>query len=257
MNIVKYLTLRAMTKRNDVVKLIAENEKMSVAQLAQSIGKPAANLYDIQSGKLKGVSEKLAQLFIETYPYYSKSWIMTGEGEMLKPQPQYGNISVQGDNNSTANVFYGNDNSVGNRYNDRETYRGKWSPVIPTSMAHMPDFDIVGHLKKQLTAGNVETLYSGTLDIDAWHYIDDDALYPLLHKGDCIGLKAYKQGEDIIPGHIYAVDTKSNGLVVRILKFDDDSNYLACCVNKDLYQDFIIHRSDIITIYRKMIMFRY
>ncbi len=88
-----------MSKRNDVIREMAEHEKVSVAQLALSIGKPPANLYDIQSGKLKGVSEKLADTFLEVYPDYNRSWLLTGEGEMLKRTQTItgdGNVQVAG-----------------------------------------------------------------------------------------------------------------------------------------------------------------
>lgn len=83
-----------MNARNKVIELMAENERLTIAQLAQAIGKPATNLYDIQKGKLSGVSEKLASLILEKFPHYNKSWLLTGEGEMLKPTQ-----SIEGDGN--------------------------------------------------------------------------------------------------------------------------------------------------------------
>ena len=72
-----------MGKRNEVIEIMAKNEGVTISQLAQAINKPSANLYDIQSGKLKGVSNKLADALIDRFPQYSKSWLLTGEGSML------------------------------------------------------------------------------------------------------------------------------------------------------------------------------
>lgn len=82
------------TLRTKVIQDIAEHERMTVAQVASAIDKPASCLYDIQKGKIKGVSEKLADLIIERFPHYNKSWLLTGEGEMLKPTQ-----SIEGDGN--------------------------------------------------------------------------------------------------------------------------------------------------------------
>lgn len=84
-----------MNKRNKVIELMAQHERMSISQIAQAIGKPATNLYDIQKGKLNGVSEKLADLILSQFPHYNKTWLMTGEGEMLSPSMQAGDGSVQ------------------------------------------------------------------------------------------------------------------------------------------------------------------
>lgn len=73
-----------MNKRNKVIGEIAYNERLTVSQIAKIIGKPATNLYDIQKGKINGISEKLADLILEKFPHYNKVWLLTGEGEMLR-----------------------------------------------------------------------------------------------------------------------------------------------------------------------------
>lgn len=73
-----------MNKRNKVIGEIAYNERLTVSQIAKIIGKPATNLYDIQKGKINGISEKLADLILEKFPHYNKVWLLTGEGKMLR-----------------------------------------------------------------------------------------------------------------------------------------------------------------------------
>ena len=177
---------------------------------------------------------------------------------MLKHSVGYHNVihgdannSIVGDNN---NVSY----DMSNKYGDSPEMERKWAPVIPKSVAHMPAFDIFGHVTKQLTGGNVERLYSGTANIDLWHYIDDDALLPYYRRGDCLGLKAYEKGDlRIIPGELYAVDTYRDGIIVRILRWDEKGELLACCTNREEYQDFIIPKDDIIRIFKKVLRFSY
>lgn len=188
----------------------------------------------------------------------SASWLLTGEGEMTKNVSTINHNVVHGDAN---NSIVGDNNTVGydvNKYGDSPDKERNWAPVISPSVAHMSDFDILGYVTKQLTGGSVERLYSGTANIDVWHYIDDDALLPYYRRGDCLGLKAYPKGDlRIIPGEVYAVDTHRDGLIVRILRLDDSGEILACCTNKTEYQDFQIPKADIIRIYKKVLRFSY
>ena len=93
-----------MKEKNKVIDAIAAHEQKTISQIARIIGKPATNLYDIQKGKISGISEKLADLIIEKFPHYNKIWLLTGEGEMtVQPCRQeikggY-NTQVAGNNN--------------------------------------------------------------------------------------------------------------------------------------------------------------
>lgn len=57
---------------------------MSVNAFALHIGlKRSENLYQIKKGN-HGISKELANIISTQYPQISKSWLLTGEGEMLK-----------------------------------------------------------------------------------------------------------------------------------------------------------------------------
>ena len=201
----------------------------------------------------KKVADKLSNLY-----GLSVSWLLTGEGEMLRNVTNITHNVVHGNAN---NSIVGDNNNVSmlpNKYGDSPNEERKWAPVIPQSYAHMPDFDIMGHITKQMTGGDIEKLYSGTANIDVWHYITDDALEPYYKRGDCLGLKAYEKDDlRIIPGELYAVDTKRDGLIVRILYNTDSGDLLAKCTNKPAYDDFVIPRSDVIRIFKKVLRFSY
>ena len=195
---------------------------------------------------------------LRVYQDLSKVWLLTGEGEMLKSSVVNHNI-VHGDAN---NSIVGDNNNVSmprpNKYGDSPNEERRWAPVIPQSYAHMPDFDIMGHITKQMTGGNIEKLYSGTANVDVWHYITDDALEPYYRRGDCLGLKAYEKDDmRIIPGELYAVDTRRDGIIVRILYNTDGGDLLACCTNKPAYDDFVIPKTDVIRIFKKVLRFSY
>ena len=202
----------------------------------------------------KKVADKLSNLY-----GLSASWLLTGEGEMLRNVTNINHNVVQG---NATNSIVGDNNNVSmlrpNKYGDSPNEERKWAPVIPQSYAHMPDFDIMGHITKQMTGGDIEKLYSGTANVDVWHYITDDALEPYYRRGDCLGLKAYEKDDlRIIPGELYAVDTKRDGLIVRILYNTDSGDLLAKCTNKPAYDDFVIPKTDVIRIFKKVLRFSY
>lgn len=70
-----------------VINTILANENIKAATFARRIGITPAQIYDLQKEKIKGVSSNIADKILLIYPNYSKSWIMTGIGEMLAPQP--------------------------------------------------------------------------------------------------------------------------------------------------------------------------
>ena len=73
--------------KKTIIEIIAHNERLSLAKLASMLGKIPQNMYDIKRGKTKGVSKELADKILEVFPQYSRTWLLTGEGEMLKDPP--------------------------------------------------------------------------------------------------------------------------------------------------------------------------
>ena len=229
---------------------------LSQKEVALAMGVSTSYINAILNNR-KAIGKKVAEKLSNLYGL-SASWLLTGEGEMLKSSVVNHNV-VHGDAN---NSIVGDNNNVSmpqtNKYGDSPSEERRWAPVIPQSYAHMPDFDIMGHITKQMTGGNIEKLYSGTANVDVWHYITDDALEPYYRRGDCLGLKAYEKDDlRIIPGELYAVDTKRDGLIVRILYNTDSGDLLAKCTNKPAYDDFIIPKTDVIRIFKKVLRFSY
>ena len=66
---------------NDILKHLG----MSVKQFSDSLGKERPQwAYDVLNPEKKvGISKNIADLIIEHYPQFNKSWLLTGEGDML------------------------------------------------------------------------------------------------------------------------------------------------------------------------------
>lgn len=87
-SILLYLSKYNSKKMNgsEVINMILTNEDVKAASFARKIGVTPAQIYDLQKGKIKGVSSNVADKILAVYPRYNKSWILTGIGEMLAAQ---------------------------------------------------------------------------------------------------------------------------------------------------------------------------
>lgn len=134
--------------------------------------------------------------------------------------------------------------------------KGNDNVMLMPAVSHIPDFDIIGHIIKQKRGTEVIDPKNSIANYTIWHYIEDDALEPYYMKGDGLGLMPYlKGGEVITQGKLYAVDTNSNGLIIRYVYVDGDRLILRSS-NQIKYPDVIIEKSDIIRVYRPLIMYR-
>jgi hypothetical protein len=95
------------------------------------------------------------------------------------------------------------------------------------------------------------------MQLTTWIPMPDDCMAPEIQKGDRLGLWAYPRGkENPIPGKIYALDTMSNGTIVRYLYLTPEGDYLLRSQNPTIYPDFVVKKSDVIAVYKKLIMVR-
>lgn len=241
----------------------------SLTDLAQQLHRNYSSLSTLMSGQ-RGVSVKLLRDMNRRYPIFNYDWIEFGEGEMLKDTELAKNgINQALANNSpnaivnasyNGNIIVSDNNTndvVPNHYGDSPNDERKWCPVVPTSMARQGNFDIMGHVNKQI-GGNMERLYAGTAPIDVWHYVTDNDLYPFYQKGDCLGLKAYElEDRRIKTGNVYVVDTKRDGFIFRRFRLLENGDFESYTFNESDPQCYVIPQEDIIRVYSVVLMFRY
>ena len=185
----------------------------------------ACNMSKRYLSNLKGTpGARVIKNIHDTFPELNTTWLITGTGEMLS----------EGIENQEAAILEENR-----------------APILPTTVAGRPDTDILKYV--QNNHDNLELSHVIVLDtpIDMWHIIRDDAMFPTFKVGDKIALLAYNKGEESpIPGKIYAVDTTSNGLIIRKLIPEENGAYIARSSNEERYPDFIIKEEEIIRIFR-------
>lgn len=91
---------------------------LNIKSLSEKIGldRPQA-LYDIQKGKTKAFSQAMSIKIVSVFPTINKSWLLTGEGEMLKPNTSIHNTGVM----DTS----GNSNKIHNTHSNNSSLEDK------------------------------------------------------------------------------------------------------------------------------------
>ena len=253
--------------------LVDEGEVESVTDLAKKIKRNYPNVISIINGN-RSITPNIITDMNKYFGYpFNQEWVMTGKGDMLanksaddiqKASTVVNQAWANNSPNAMVNAAYnGNitvadsENTNRNKYGDSPDEERRWCPVVPTSMARQGNFDIMGHVTKQI-GGSMERLYAGTAPIDVWHYVTDNDLYPFYQKGDCLGLKAYDiDDRRIKTGNVYVVDTNRDGFIFRRFRLLENGDFESYTFNESDPQSYVIPQEDIIRVYSVVLMFRY
>ena len=253
--------------------LIKQGNYKKQEEIANEIGCTPSNLSGLKKGKDGVLTESLLMRFAQTFRNtINKDWMLFGDGEMLiksaddiqRASTVVNQAWANNSPNAMVNAAYnGNitvsdsENTSRNKYGDSPNDERRWCPVVPTSMARQGNFDIMGHVTKQI-GGSMERLYAGTAPIDVWHYVTDNDLYPFYQKGDCLGLKAYDiDDRRIKTGNVYVVDTNRDGFIFRRFRLLENGDFESYTFNESDPQSYVVPQEDIIRVYSVVLMFRY
>ena len=253
--------------------LIKQGNYKKQEEIANEIGCTPSNLSGLKKGKDGVLTESLLMRFAQTFRNtINKDWMLFGDGDMIiksaddiqRTSTVVNQAWANNSPNAMVNAAYNgnvtvseNENTKRNKYGDSPDEERRWCPVVPTSMARQGNFDIMGHVSKQI-GGSMERLYAGTAPIDVWHYVTDNDLYPFYQKGDCLGLKAYElRDRRIKTGNVYVVDTNRDGFIFRRFRLLENGDFESYTFNESDPQSYVIPQEDIIRVYSVVLMFRY
>lgn len=92
----------------DILETILRNEGISYNALAKSIHVKTQVLYDIKNGKVKTITNKMAEKILSVYPHYNRIWLLTGKGDIISTPTNEQTIN----GNGNAAIVGGNKNSL-------------------------------------------------------------------------------------------------------------------------------------------------
>lgn len=242
------------------VKQLADTLRYKDATLASIIGIPQTTVSGYTTGKRK-VSLAFALAVLEHFPELSAEWLLRGEGEMFKSHRSlpysigHGNTYVKIDDN--GNKLLVNSPNLSN-YIDEEATEEEITdadfecieeiPVVPASAIKAPGVDLMTYVDENQQHIEQRKVVKGGVIADFIVRVKDVSLMPEYMPGDELYLKEIDIDKGILNGNVYAVDTDSKGMVIRVLN-DEGDHFVASSFNGTRFRDSIIQKDDILRIY--------
>lgn len=186
---------------SDIINKLLIYSELNAKSFSEKIGleRPQA-IYDILKGKTKSISLAMQDKILSVFPELNRTWLMTGEGEMLKGNggkggriPLYDSVSIGGNKDVVANV------DEGGRVSEWID-AGDWFPEATAAIRH---------------------------------YGDSMVEYP---SGSILALKRVNDGRLIVNGRNYVIET-TEFRVTKQLQYDGGDFIMAYSSNRETYPD--------------------
>jgi transcriptional regulator with XRE-family HTH domain len=163
---------------------------------------------------------------------FSINWLTTGEGPMFV-------------NRKPTNTLKGDAHEI---MGPKHHYVDE-IPVIPAWMFRAPRTDIY---KAVMEDPSVETLpiVPHFSQHELFARCPGDAMSPRIRRGYLMALTRLDKEAPIVNGEIYAVDTWSQGMIIRRIRDNRDGTWTCSPCDMDKYQPFDIQRDDVINVFR-------
>ena len=231
----------------DELNAYLERNGIKQVYLCNILGWKKAQVSNYLNGK-SAFGKKAAQQWSDALGL-SYSWLLTGEGPMLKEQQgSVSNTHIVGNNNAV-----GNNNNVTIAKEDKKetTTEGTLKFIVPKYLAQQPNTDVYSVVMSGEVTG-LATLkalppYS---DFDFYYQVRQDAMQPNYMQGDVLALAHLEADSDIIQGAAMVVDTTDYGFLLRRL-YDRGDYYECRTINKEsAYESQDIKKSKVIRLYK-------
>lgn len=236
----------------------------SMNSFAYNVGIQPTNFGKMMSGTQK-ITDRTRRMIETRFPDLNFDWLLTGEGEMLREDaPRL--MSQQNNHHSPGarmeNNYYMRGGAEGGNIAAQNLEVKSASddarPIIPSYMYNMPDYDIYANIKNGAANMEIFSVEGFMKQIDIIYRVQDNSMTPTFTSGDLIGIRRLPETEHIVNGDYYVIDTKPHGVRLRILIENADSYTLRTTdANRDRYTDFKVAKSEIISIFAVIFLFRH
>lgn len=190
----------------------------------------------------QSIAPKTRAKIQSAFPDLNMSWLLTGEGEMLR---QASSQNVTGNNNT------GNNTIIANAQAQKSTDSHS-KPIVPKYLTSQPNTDVYKILN---TDGHSLQLDSMTAippynNFDFYYMVRQDAMKPLYKEGDVLALAHTERGSDIIQGASMIIDTNDFGFLLR--RIYDRGDYYECRIinENSSFETQKIAKTKVIRLYR-------
>lgn len=219
-----------------IIEEVLSHLKIKPTPFAKSIGVHPTQIFDLKSGKIKSITPAVAEKILAVYPIFSRLWLITGEGEMLKPEPTSTSENIE----ESIKV---------NDHADR---------LIP-----FYDVETTGGYNGHVSASE-EGVLSGYIQPGGWfdgretaairHVGDSMTEYP---NGCVLAVREVLEKRLLVPGRNYVIETREYRVTKRVQRGSQEATIMLYSTNQDKYDDgrlihepFEVDLEDIIHIYQ-------
>lgn len=245
------------------LKQYFDSQGIRQVDICNILGKSKAQISNYLTGKVP-FGKKAAKEWSNAFGL-SESWLLTGEGEMLRenaPQPTVQQNNHHSPGERMENNYYMRGGAEGGNIAAQNLEVKSASedarPIIPSYMYNMPDYDIYANIKNGAANMEIFSVEGFMKQIDIIYRVQDNSMTPTFTSGDLIGIRRLPETEHIVNGDYYVIDTKPHGVRLRILIENADSYTLRTTdANRDRYTDFKVAKSEIISIFAVIFLFRH
>lgn len=247
----------------DKLRQFFDSQGIRQVDICNILGKSKAQVSNYLTGKVS-FGKKAAKEWSNAFGL-SESWLLTGEGEMLRenaPRPMAQQNNHHSPGARMENNYYMRGGAEGGNIAAQNLEVKSASedarPIIPSYMYNMPDYDIYANIKNGAANMEIFSVQGFMKQIDIIYRVQDNSMTPSFTSGDLIGIRRLPETEHIVNGDYYVIDTKPHGARLRILIENADSYTLrATDANRDRYTDFNVAKSEIISIFAVVFLFRH
>lgn len=236
----------------------------SMNAFANSVGIEPSNLSKMLDGKQK-ITRRTMEKIKARFPELNFDWILWETGNMLNedaPRPTVQQNNHHSPGARMENNYYMRGGAEGGNIAAQNLEVKSASeyarPIIPSYMYNMPDYDIYANIKNGAANMEIFSVEGFMKQIDIIYRVQDNSMTPTFTSGDLIGIRRLPETEHIVNGDYYVIDTKPHGVRLRILIENADSYTLRTTdANRDRYTDFKVAKSEIISIFAVIFLFRH
>ena len=155
--------------------LVYKHMAGSISEIAEKAGVNRSHFSSVLKDKSKPVTDGMLLKLCAAYAKLDFEWLSKGKGNPLVKQ----DVSISGKNivngnatNSIVGDIHDLNVQMPNKYGDSPSEERKWAPVVPTSMAKAPGFDILGHISKQMGGGMADDIDTVSITVSHNRQVD-------------------------------------------------------------------------------------
>lgn len=227
-------------EKGRLLKEFFKEKGITQQDAADQLGILQTNVSALLLGK-RNFGRKMAEKWSNAFGL-RVNWLITGEGPMFEGESAITQTNVNGNNVIAHTINNLADTITPSTPSDLDDL----VPIVPRDIARMPNVSIWEYMRTNTDTASAPKIYQFPR-YDFYFQCVTDAMRPEIMAGDLLGIRKYDTSAPLINGEAYVIDTKSAGMIIRMLEEKEDG-YIASAHN-DRYKDTFFPRSEVLSIF--------